>query len=57
MGQDLEPIVYDGELVDETCDCGQPGQLVVDPYTADLYDEVEMVVLCDDCYRDRLEAI
>lgn len=49
--QELVPVgeVIDGELVDETCACGQPGRLIVDPHQQDVYGETVMVVLCDDC--------
>lgn len=51
---DLVPVddAIDGEVVDETCSCGKPGRLIVDPYDADVNNGHSMVVMCDDCERE-----
>lgn len=49
--------VIDGELVDETCECGAEGELVIDPYAQEIYGVEERMVLCDDCYQDRCDDI
>ncbi|MEU8158090.1 hypothetical protein AB0B94_30930 [Micromonospora sp. NPDC048986] len=41
--------VIDAEIVDETCSCGKPGRLIIDPYAQDVNNETVMVVMCDDC--------
>lgn len=52
MGQDLERYddIIDGELVDDLCDCGKPGELVVDPVDSEVNDRTTMRVMCDDCH-------
>jgi hypothetical protein len=51
---ELVPVndVTDGEVVDETCSCGKPGRLIVDPYDQDVNNGHSMVVMCDDCERE-----
>lgn len=55
---ELEPIVYDGEIVDDACErCGGDGVPVIDPYALEL-DGVEVrVVLCGDCLQERCDDI
>ncbi len=36
-----------------TCHCGNLGDWVADPYMADIYGEIHMMFLCDDCYGNR----
>ncbi|MFY1686548.1 hypothetical protein [Plantactinospora sp. WMMB782] len=43
--------VIDGELVDE-CACGNPGQLMADPFDADVNNGDAEIVLCGDCAND-----
>lgn len=58
MGNEIVPCdIVDAELVDDICGCGAPGQLVVDPYSLDVCDEVVHMVLCDDCYQARVDDI
>jgi hypothetical protein len=51
---DLIPIddAIDGEIVDETCACGNLGRLIVDPYDQDVNNRTTMVVLCGYCERE-----
>lgn len=42
----------DGEIVDETCGCGKPGRLIVDPYDQDVNNRTTMAVMCGDCERE-----
>jgi hypothetical protein len=45
--------VIEGELIDETCACGQPGHLMADPYDADVNNSDTPIVLCDDCATEQ----
>lgn len=48
---DLVPVIV-GVPVDEMCACGQPGDLVPDPYAEELYGERRLIVLCPACRRE-----
>ena len=44
----------------ETCGCGRSDETVStqpDPYVQDVEDEIVLLPLCDDCYRERCEDI
>jgi hypothetical protein len=45
----FEGNVIEGELVDETCSCGKPGRLIVEPYQQDIFNETVVEVMCDGC--------
>jgi hypothetical protein len=38
-------------------DCEGAGELRVDPYRAELYDEVVEMVLCRSCYEDKVYEV
>lgn len=55
-----EQIVVEGELLDDACEvdgCDKPGQWVIDPYQAEIYDEEVFMCLCDDHLQDRYDDI
>lgn len=45
--------VVDGELVDDTCACGNPGRLMTDPLDAEVNGGDALIISCDDCANDR----
>jgi hypothetical protein len=47
----------EGELVDETCGCGQPGRLVVDPYDFEVNGRTTMRVMCGECEQEATDAV
>lgn len=50
----------EGELLDDNCeriDCGRPGRWVMDPFQVDVYDNRQMVCLCDKHYQDCIDDI
>lgn len=42
---------------DQNCECGQPGRLTEDPFSADVYDNHRLVVLCPQCVAARHDEI
>lgn len=55
---ELEPYVFEGEIVDDACErCGADGAPVIDPYALEIDGEEIEVVLCGDCYQERCDDI
>jgi hypothetical protein len=45
--------VIEGELIDETCACGNPGELMTDPFDADVNNGDALTVLCGECATEQ----
>lgn len=57
---DPDVVVVEGELVDDTCEfagCDEPGEWVVDPFQAEIYDEDVLVCLCPGHLQGRYDDI
>ena len=53
------PLSFDGGCLccqadhKPTCDCGQPGIVDADPFNADVNNDDEPCILCEDCAYER----
>jgi hypothetical protein len=41
--------------MDGYCECGAPGELMLDPYALNVNGEEIPVILCDDCAQNRFD--